>query len=176
LRCSNDAFSGLGVISEKISTFDKKRVVEVTPTWVANDSSMGVASTKIGARWSESSPGFVTLILKNDSTVNSSDAYKNYESISVNIDGDIKKFPVAGATELQSSDYNTVTNTIYTESTALVIIPLEYLRNMVEAKDVRLRFESIHRYDDGVFSRDTSDYGQKLAKARIIEFLKLIVQ
>ena len=169
-----DAFSNLGVINEKVSTFDNKRIVEVSPTWVASDGAFYAASTKVGALWSEASPSRVLLILKYESTVDSSNSYTTYESLSVNIDGTIRNFPVSGSTELESSGYNTVSNTIYTASTALVPIPLDYLRKMVEASDVQLRFNYLNRYEDGNFGKEEGQMGQQMAKARIIEFLKLI--
>lgn len=169
-----DAFAGIGVIDEENSSFDNSRIVTLTPTWVAGGGDDYVTSTKVGARWSESNPEQVLLILEYSSSTNSSDVYKSYESISVNINSEKRNFPASGSTELQSSTYNTVTNTIYTESTAVVPMPLEYLRKMVEAEDVRIRFNSSHRYEDGIFSQETSSFGQDMAKARILEFLNKI--
>ena len=170
-----DAFAGLGVIDEEVSTFDGKRVVSVSPTWVANDGPLSVASTKVGAIWKESSPNEVLIILKHDgSTGYSSDLYKSYESLSVNIDGNVKTFETTGTTEHSSSNYNTVSRSIYTESTAIVLMPLEYLKSMVEGDKVTLRFNGLHRYEDGIFSKETGTMDQQMAKARIVEFLKLI--
>ena len=170
-----DAFAGLGVLEEEVSTFDGKRIVSVSPTWVAGDGPLYAASTKVGAIWKESSSDEVLIILKYDgATGYSSDVYKSYESLSVNIDGNIKTFKTAGITEHTSSNYNTVSRSIYTESTAIVPMPLEYLKAMVEGEKVTLRFNSTHRYEDGIFSRETGTMDQQMAKARIVEFLKLI--
>lgn len=170
-----DAFAGLGVINEEVSTFDNKRVVSVSPTWVANDGTLGVASTKIGAIWNESNPNDVLIVLKHDgSTAYSTDVYKSYDSLGVNIDGDIRTFKVSGSTEHTSSNYNTVSRSIYTESTATVNMPLDYLRKMVTGNTVTVRFNSTHRYEDGIFSKETGTMDQQMAKARIIEFLKRI--
>jgi hypothetical protein len=170
-----DAFAGLGVIKEEVSSFDNKRIISVSPTWVASDGPLYAASTKVGAIWKESSPDEVLIILKHDgSTGYSSDVYKSYESLSVNIDGNIKTFETAGTTEHTSSNYNTVSRSISTESTAIVPIPLEYLKAMVEGEKVMLRFNGTHRYEDGIFSKETGTMGQEMAKARIVEFLKLI--
>lgn len=170
-----DAFAGLGVINEEVSTFDNKRVVSVSPTWVANDGSLGVASTKIGAIWNESNPNDVLIVLKHDgSTAYSTDVYKSYDSLGVNIDGEIRTFKVSGSTEHTSSNYNTVSRSIYTESTATVNMPLDYLRKMVTGNTVTVRFNSTHRYEDGIFSKETGTMDQQMAKARIIEFLEQI--
>ena len=61
----------------------------------------------------------------------STDVYKSYDSLGANIDGDIRTFKVSGSTEHTSSNYNTVSRSIYTESTATVNMPLDYLRKMV---------------------------------------------
>jgi len=169
-----DAFAGLGVIKEEVSTFDNKRVVSVSPTWVASDGPLYAASTKVGAIWNESNPNEVLIILKHDGSTAHSDVYKSYESLGVNIDGDIRTFKVSGTTEHNSSNYNTVSRSIYTESTATVSMPLEYLRKMVTGNTVTVRFNSTHRYEDGIFSKETGTMDQQMAKARIIEFLKQI--
>ena len=66
MRVQMDAFAGLGVINEEVSTFDNKRVVSVSPTWVASDGTLGVASTKIKPSGMSQNPNDVLIILKHD--------------------------------------------------------------------------------------------------------------
>ncbi|RUO22429.1 hypothetical protein CWE08_04410 [Aliidiomarina iranensis] len=149
-------------------------MVQVTPTFVASDGKAYATSSKVGAIWSEAKPSEVLLVLEYSSSSSSSDVYRTYESFSVNINGEISTFEVHGGTDLDSGSYNTVSKTIYTKSTAVVTISLDYLHRMVEAEDVRVRFTTNDGYEDGVFHENVSNYGQEMARARIAKFLDLI--
>ena len=109
----------------------------------------------------------------NESRTDNSNFYTSYEGISVNIDGDIREFEASGSTIFDSSDYNTVTNTIYTSSTGVVIVPLDYLKRMVLADDVRIRVNMSDSYEDIIFSIDkkgTASY----SRLKFKEFLAAI--
>jgi hypothetical protein len=111
-----DEIGGVGIINKSVSTFDNEQIVELSSSF-ALDGDGETASTKIGAKWSSGNPESIFLKLIHTSSVNRSDVYVTYEKIEVNLDGEINEFG-AGNTVNNSSGYNTVSKTIYTESAA----------------------------------------------------------
>ncbi len=168
-----DKMAGIGQIEVGRSSFDKGRVVTLSKSNNYTGNDWQFASTRFGAKWQESSPESVIIFLINESRTDNSNFYTSYEGISVNIDGDIREFEASGSTIFDSSDYNTVTNTIYTSSTGVVIVPLDYLKRMVLADDVRIRVNMSDSYEDIIFSIDkkgTASY----SRLKFKEFLAAI--
>lgn len=166
-------FAGVGVISEKQSTFDGSHVIELTPAWLYDPKGSFGNSYKIGARWNSSEPGFVGLLLNYASTVQG-DAYTTFNGIEINIDGSIVKYSAATDTDLNSSGY--VSGQIYTSSDSMVIVPVPVIRDMIAATDCRIRIHSSDGYEDSVFNLDRMPGGQGLARPRFAEFLSRIDQ
>jgi len=169
-----DSIAGIGVINESTSTFDGSRIISVSPSWVAGATDTDLTATKIGARWNSSTPEYVALLLSYSSSVNYGDSYVSFSGLKINIGGSIKSFTVTGSTSHSSSNYNSVSNDIYTQSEAVVVIPMALLRDMLTAEDVRLRIEYLNEYEDVRFNFEESGYGQRLAKSYIAEMLSKI--
>lgn len=164
--------AGLGTVTQDTSTFDGATVVEVSPNWLYDPNGSWGNSVKLGARWSSNASQYAALILSYGSNVNGSKAaYIGLSGIDVNIDGDIKSFSTGKPTDLDSSAYNSVSQTIYTESTNTVVVPYSLLERMVAAKDCRLRIHTSKGYEDAQFSMERIPGGSGTA---ILSFRKFI--
>ena len=93
----------------------------------------------------------MTLDLAYDANTGSSEIYLGFTGIDINVDGKITSYKISDLTILDSSEYNTVTNTIYTKSKNSVIIPLSLLEEMVSADVCRIRIYTSQGYEDAVF-------------------------
>lgn len=164
--------AGLGVVTQEKSTFDGATIVEVSPNWLYDPEGSWGNSVKLGARWSSNAPEFAALVLSYSSNISgSSAAYVGLSGIDINIDGDIKSFSSGKPTNLDSSGYNSVSRTIYTESKNTVVIPYSILERMMAAKDCRLRIHTSKGYEDARFSIERIPGGQGTAILSIREFI-----
>jgi hypothetical protein len=167
--------AGLGVVTQEKSTFDGATIVEVSPNWLYDPAGSWGNSVKLGARWSSNAPEFVALVLSYSSTTSGYGAtYIGLSGIDINIDGDIKSFSSGKPTNLDSSGYNSVSRTIYTESKNTVVIPYSTLERMVTAQDCRLRIHTSKGYEDARFSIERIPGGQGTAILSIREFLEKV--
>lgn len=175
---SMDEMAGLGVIKEEKSTFDGATIISVSPTWLTGDpDSLGANSIKLGAQWSSNAPEYVVLVMQyNSSTSGYGDAYLNIIGLNVNIDGKVESFKPETSTMLDNSSYNSVSQTIYTESTNNVIVPLDYLKKMIAAEDCRLRVHTGKGYEDSIFSIERTGGGARTAKITIGRFIDKITE
>lgn len=170
---SMSQMAGVGVISEKKSTFDGAYVIELSPAWLYDPQGGFGNNYKLGARWTDAVPESVAIIL-NFSSSAGGNAYTSFSGIDINIDGAKYSFDTTTTTTLSGSDYNTVSNTIYTESENTVVIPLALLKQMTAATDCRLRIHSSDGYEDALFHLERMPGGQGLAKPRFVEFLNKV--
>lgn len=168
---SMDKAAGLGVVKQETSSFDNATIVSASPTFLHAKDSWG-SSVKLGARWSSAAPGVVALVLAYDSDISApSRAYLGLTGIDINVDGDISSHKASGSTALDSSDYNTVSKTIYTSSKNAVMIPYALLERMVAAKDCRVRIHTSKGYEDAEFSIERTRGGQGTAILAIKEMM-----
>jgi hypothetical protein len=120
-------------------------------------------------------PEHVALVLSYSSnTSGSGAAYVGLSGIDINIDGDIKSFSSGKPTNLDSSGYNSVSRTIYTESKNAVVIPYSILERMVAAKYCRLRIHTSKGYEDARFSIERIPGGQGTAILSIRDFIEKV--
>lgn len=168
---SMDKMIGVGQISVEKETLDDSTTVKVTPAFLTDDvSDHGMNSYKLGGRWNSQAPNTIFLEPNFESQVGGN-TYTGFDGITVRINGNAQRFDRVGRTNLSSSDYNTVSNTIYTESSGVVPVPLSTVENMLNSDDVRLRIHSSDGYEDSIFSADRADNGQKLARPYFQDFL-----
>lgn len=169
---SMSALGGVGVISEKVSDFDGSRNVKLSPAFLYNPNAglLGM-NTRLGAFWNSEAPGFVALILENDSVSGYGISYINYESIDINIDGKKLSFDTDGGTKFDNSGYNTVSRTIYTNSKNSATVPVETLKAMINAKDCRLRINTGNGYETAYFSEEKTPGGNSTAKHFLRKFM-----
>lgn len=153
--------AGLGVVSEEVSDFDGATVVRMSPAHVYVKKMLG-GSFMLGSVWSSNEPEYVELVIKFASGTYSSSVYTNFQGMDINIDDEILKYK-AGITHHDRGSYNTVTNTIYTESTNTVVVPLPIFERMLTAKDCRIRIHSTDGYEDSFFSTERIPGGQPTA-------------
>lgn len=164
--------AGVGQISQEVSTFDNATIINLSPAHLYGGDGMMGNGFKLGARWNSNIPDSAVLVLSQSSSVSAgSGAYTNFSGISINIDGDQKRFNVSGPTDHTSSSYNTVSKTIYTQSTASVIVPLALVEKMVAAKDCRIRIHSGNGYEDSLFHVERIPGGQATAIIAFREYL-----
>jgi hypothetical protein len=164
--------AGLGVLTEHKSTFDGATIIELSPTWLYDPEGSWGNRVKLGALWSSAAPNHAALILAySSSTSGYGAAYIGLSGIDVNIDGEIKSYTSNKPTDLDSSGYNSISRTIYTESKNSVVIPYSVLERMVLAKDCRLRIYTSKGYEDARFSIERMPGGQGTAIISIREFM-----
>lgn len=165
------AAAGMGVVSEHHATFDNATEVSVSamPLWAKG--SWGNA-VRLGAHWSSASPDYVALDMSYQANANYGSAmYTRLSGMDINVDGEITKWQTGAPTKLSSSDYNTVSRTIYTASSNSVVIPYSLLKRMVAAKDCRLRFHTGDGYEDAQFNIERIPGGQATAILSIRKFM-----
>jgi|GEM_PF-1225938 len=165
---------GLGVVSEKVSTFDGATIVEVSPQFVHDPkhTGFGFNAYKVGARWNSKVPDYVGLVMSfNSSTGGGGSVYTNLTGIDINLNGEQHSFTASGMTNHDDSGWNSVSKTIYTESQNTVVIPMALLKAMASSDDCRIRIHSTDGYEDALFSMERRPGGQGLAVLSIREFL-----
>lgn len=150
---SMNRMAGIGKVTQEVSTFDNSTIVNASPAPLWREGSW-YNFYRLGAVWSSNSPDYVALVLSYKTDLHSfkGKAYTNFDALHINIDGEIFSFKTVGATNFDSSAYNSVMNTIYTSSTNTVIIPYDILKRMINAKDCRLRIQTLNDYEDAQFS------------------------
>jgi hypothetical protein len=163
--------SGMGVVTQSRSTFDNAMVVNATPAPLYAKGSWGNV-VRLGARWISTQPDKVALVLSYASNAGAgSAAFLDLQGIDVNVDGTVTNWPATGPSQLSHSSYNTVSNTIYTNSENLVIIPYSLLQQMVNAKDCRLRIHTGDGAEESQFSIERIPGGQPTALLSIRELV-----
>lgn len=168
---SVDTLVGVGQISVTQEALDDSTSVKLAAAWLTDDvKDHGLNSYKLGGRWNSQAPGTVFLEIKYESQVGGN-AYVSFSGLTIRIDGESQNFDSLGTTDFSSGAYNDLTNTIYTESSGIVPVPLEIVEKMVSASDVRLRLNSSDGYEDSIFSFDRTPSGQKLARPYFQDFL-----
>lgn len=167
--------AGVGVIEERTASFDNATVITLSPAFLYSETASKWTGFpyKLGARWTSSSPDSVAIVLAHSSNTSgsSSNIYTNFTGLGVNIDGKIVSYKTSGFTRHDSSAYNSISKTIYTESRNSVIVPLVVLKAMVAAKDCRLRFHSTDGYLDATLSAEKFPGGHPTAIVPLRKFL-----
>lgn len=116
-----------------------------------------------------------TLILGTISDTNGFDpVYLGLRGIDINIDGEITSYSARNLTDLNSSAYNSVTQSITTESKNRVVIPFAVLEEMVYANDCRIRIYTSKGYEDARFSLEQTKTGASTAIVAIQQFMARI--
>ena len=167
-----DQVAGLGVFSERKYDFDGAYEIAVTPARLAGGDGTGQAAIFMGARWKDSDPDTVQLELKYSGAVggiaeafsSNTEAYLNINLLEIRAENQPLGEYKAGLTDHDSSKYNTVTGSIYTDSTAFVAVPFAVFKQMLSASDCRIRIHTNEGYVDVLFSLESGDYGSILAK------------
>lgn len=170
-----DSFAGLGSVSEEKSTFNGATILRMQPAWVYGGSWLtGAAPVKVGAYWTSEKPDQVALVLRVDGNINAGNPYLNLFGLDVNVGGKIQSFQAAPVTSFDSSNYNTVSKTIYTSSTNGVVIPLTLFREMVTGPHCRIRFQTGRGYEEADFAIERSDAGGASARHYAKGFLQRV--
>lgn len=165
------AAAGMGVVSEHHSTFDNATEVSVSPMPLWAKGSWGNA-VRLGAHWSSATPDYVALEMSYQANANYGSAmYTSFSGMDINVDGEISQWQTGAPTKFDSSNYNTVSRTIYTASKNSVVIPYALLQRMVAAKDCRLRFHTGDGYEDAQFNIERIPGGQATAILSIRKFM-----
>ena len=168
--CSStlDDIAGVGKISSSKVSFDGSTDIELSMTRVYQENGK-MMDTFLTGRWNSKTPDVVFLGLLNNSSAGQSDTYVSYRELKVRIDG-IETSYKAGKTRLDNSGYNNVTNTIYTSSEASVVVPLEELKKMIKAEDVKIRVTTRDYYEDAIFQQN-GYMGEESAQTKFKKFV-----
>jgi hypothetical protein len=165
-----DRISGMGQISSSTSEFDNSNIIELSMSRVDGTKAEPIPKTSIGAKWIENDPSTIYIKLNQSSDARQSNSYTLFEKIRVNLNGEITTFEVPNRTVLSSSDYNDVSNTIYTKSVALVPIDISYIRKMLDSENCKIRVSTFDGYEDLTFDTEARN-GFKFARANLKEFM-----
>jgi hypothetical protein len=172
------SMTGVGLITESVSTFDSSKTIECGPAHL-HDESRGIFDPipfRLGARWNSAQPDMVALIVSYHPTIGSTKSFTNIQGIDININGKITSHEASGTTTHDRSDYNAVSKTIYTSSKNNVVIPLAMLEQMTTATDTRIRIRSMDGYLDAHFSVEKIPGAADTAIVFLREFLATIRQ
>jgi hypothetical protein len=165
------AAAGMGVVSESHDTFDNATNISVSPMPLWAKGSWG-NQIQLGALWLSSHPDLVALQMSYRTDVNAGgDVYKSFAGMDINVDGNVTHWESTAPTNLGSSNYNTVSKTIYTSSSNVVVIPYSLLQQMVMAKDCRLRIHTSDGFEDSQFNIERIPGGQATALLSIRKFM-----
>lgn len=151
-QSTTNKIAGICQIKHSVSTFENTKTVEFTECWNAKSLSVWDTPTiMIGYKWNQSKPELIQMNLTYNSQVGGG-AYTNFNGIDINIDGDIYEYETTSTTILSSSDYNSVSNTIYTSSRNAIVMPFSVFERMMGAENVRFRIYTSEGYEDQIFN------------------------
>jgi len=171
-----DSASGLGTIDTQISSFDDSKIITLSPDALYHeDAPWTGVSTKLGAVWASTMPEFITLTLKDESNISSSNSYKLFESVSVKTENGITPLQINGTT-FSDDGYNTVTKTIHTQSTSTVRLKLADLESYLNSETCVFKITRSDGYELADCKVDRIPGGKKtaiLGLKKVIDEIKL---
>ena len=152
-----ESITGSGVVSTYKDSFSNEKVVEMssTPNFTVDNE---IANTFFSAKWKESQPNKITLILTSRSDSSSKDTFVSFENVSINIGGAITEYKPTLTTQ-DSGDYNSVSNTIYTSSRSSIDISTDYLEEMVKSDDAKIKITTRRFFEVIDFTIDANKIG-----------------
>lgn len=167
---------GVGKITEEKSTFDNATIVRMSPAFLYAEGKWLGVPVKLGARWTDKAKDLVALVMlySSDTRGAGSNMYMNFLGLDINIDGKILNYKTSTQTMHSDSGYNKVSKTIYTESINHVVVPLDILKAMLDAKDSRLRFHTSDGYIDAQFSVEKIPGGQVTSIVQMRKFIEQV--
>lgn len=143
----------------EVSGFNNQKTCFIKPygVWVDNKKT-ALSSVSFGGTWTSAAPESVGL------SILFGDAATNIKSVAFNLDGDISEFKIDILSN-KVSRQGRLSNT-----TALAIVPVEYLRQLVQSKNAKYRVSTI---TDGY--REGSFYSTKGVASEPINTLKALL-
>lgn len=169
------AGAGIGRLTETHDSFSGATVITVAPAPLYEEGNWKGVPFSLGAKWARNSE-YVGLVMSYQS--NSSGGapiYVNFEQFAVNIDGEIRTFKPGGM-QLENGGYNDLVKSIFTESQATALIPVDYFRRMMTAPDVRIRIISSRGKANAHFHYNRIPGGQGTAKHYFLPLLNRITE
>lgn len=169
---------GLGTIETTKEVFNGSTTIKANPHRLYDpDRSMWNTSLDaffLGARWNSEYKDTVVLTIEHRGSTSSGAIYLNIKEIDIAINGNITSHTADKATIRTDDGYNTVTQTIYTQSRNSVVVSLNMLNEMVFAEDCKIRIHTSKGYKDSLFSVDRIPGGSGAARMSIKKFLVAI--
>ena len=164
-----DSAAGMGKLTKESNKFDNSKLIALSPDKLYNpEGGFSSVDTELGAIWSSSTPNYVTIVLNDEG----SSSYTRFSSLSINIDGSIKEYQT-GSTKFDNDGYNQVVNSIFTNSTARISIPLSEFRGMLASNNCLLKISRSEGYEVASCTKDRIPGGKKTA---ILGFRKLLTE
>lgn len=162
-----DSAAGLGQIDVETNQFDNSKVIVLSPDALYNpEGGFSSIDAKMGAIWSSKTPNYFDITLKYDNA-----GYASFRSLSVNIDDQIHEFRAGGTS--YDTNVNGMLRTISTSSLSRVAVPVEVVREMVNAEKCLMKISSNKGYEVASCNRDRIPGGKKTA---VLGFKKLLEQ
>lgn len=169
-----DQIANLGQVSVEQSAFDGSTTVALSPTWMAPAEETGLLtpSLQMGAKWHSDLPDRALLIFAHPSSTSGGNAFTTFTLVEINVDGEIRSFE-PGRTKYDSGTYNTVSRNIYTDSSAAIVVPYDYLKRMISANRTLLRISTSDGYVETNFTEPTR-YGGATTITRMPAFIERV--
>lgn len=162
-------WSGQGRISTEHSDFNGSTSIKITPAMLTTGEYTN--RVKLGAVWNSSAPDSVYLEMAYGSDSTQSTSFISLRSLEVKTDGKYKLFKASGLTDHSRSDFNNVTNAIYTESKNGVIVPLALFKKMMSDPECKLKVTTSSGYEEARFGLERNKHGAPMAKVFMKDFL-----
>lgn len=125
----------------KVSSFDNMEVCTVRPYGVyVSNKITSLSTVAFGGIWVSGDPKNVLIL------INMGDMIANVDQVSFNVDGKVDHFKV------DVKQNKIIRNGMLSSTSSAVMIPVEYLETMLNAKDVKYRVSTISNgYREGSF-------------------------
>ena len=155
--------AGLGVIREKQSEFDGSKLINMSPSMLANKK-LTDSNYRLGATWSSKSPKYVALHISTEGQ-----RYVGIRGIDVNINGKITSFKCGEVSNLDFRQ-SSLTNRYVSQSENSVLVSVAYLEKMINAQKCYLRIKTSRGAIDRDFTKEKNGPAP-LAKFDLRKFL-----
>lgn len=165
LGTTMNEMAGLGTLTVERAEFDNVTTVRMTPTYMGfADGGMG--ATGLGYQWRSDLPDSVLMTVKDPL----SETFISFRSVSVNADGNIRKFNV-GANRYDVT--GSVRTGFFSDTEASFLVPLDFLVSMGKAEKCLIRITTDDGYIDHDFTPATR-MGAATPKGLLPEFLAAV--
>ena len=162
---------GIGKVTKDIPHFANATIIKMSPAPLHKKESRN-SSVELGGQWSSRFPDAI-ILMPSFSQPQQENRRTDIEEIDVTIDGDVSKFKVNRSTNLCRKGCHPLSNN-HRKSRNYIIIPFDYLEQMMNADDCQLRVYTANGHDDSHFSVERIPGGQGTAKRFMHKFISTI--
>ncbi|MDF1815063.1 MAG: hypothetical protein P1V20_22865 [Verrucomicrobiales bacterium] len=161
--------AGIGAISSSTSKFDGAKELRMSPAMVSRDGGVRASNIHIAAAYTPEMGDLMILELVYQEAIHITDEtapgkFHNITGLDINIDGRKLSFKPINQTKFDNA---------YVSSNGFAI-PITTVRQMIEARDCRIRMTTIHGHETALFHVETAKMGQTFVKLPLRQFIAKI--